>query len=185
MTKVTASSLVVHCARERSSFRPFKENVVEDGQFFVYDSSVRLSYHTFTKNIKMTTTRLGFNHEFFSTHSLRIGGASALAAAGVPDYIIQTMGRWKSLAFLMYIRLAGVVGIQCRAGKKQCVTRVLCLCRTYAVLQRRCRGLSTRRRGWPAPPGQRPAITAHPVGWGLRLGHTYRTYPGSRRVVLL
>ena len=41
-----------------------------------------------------------------STHSLRIDGASALAAAGVPDYIIQLMGRWKSICFLMYIRLA-------------------------------------------------------------------------------
>ena len=29
-----------------------------------------------------------------------------LAAANVPDYIIQTMGRWKSLAFLQYIRLS-------------------------------------------------------------------------------
>jgi hypothetical protein len=34
-----------------------------------------------------------------SSHSLRIGGASALAAAGVPDYIILDMGRWKSLVF--------------------------------------------------------------------------------------
>jgi len=76
------------------------------GPFFVYRSSVRLSYHTMTGNIKSTVTRLGFNPSFFSTHSLRIGGASALAAAGVPDYIIQTFGRWKSLAFLMYIRLA-------------------------------------------------------------------------------
>jgi hypothetical protein len=39
-----------------------------------------------------------------SSHSLRIGGASALAAAGVPDYIILDMGRWKSLAFLAYVR---------------------------------------------------------------------------------
>ena len=39
-----------------------------------------------------------------SSHSLRIGGASALAAAGVPDYIILDMGRWKSLAFLTYVR---------------------------------------------------------------------------------
>ena len=28
-----------------------------------------------------------------------------LAAAGVPDYVIQKQGRWKSLAFLEYIRL--------------------------------------------------------------------------------
>ena len=40
-----------------------------------------------------------------NTHSFRIGGASALAAAGVPDYIIQTLGRWSSDSFLRYIRL--------------------------------------------------------------------------------
>ena len=78
----------------------------EDGPFFVYRNSIRLSYHSYTKNIKMTATRLGFADKFFSTHSLRIGGASALAAAGVRDSTIQLMGRWKSLAFLMYIRLA-------------------------------------------------------------------------------
>ena len=39
-----------------------------------------------------------------SSHSLRIGGASALTAAGVSDYIILDMGRWKSFAFLAYVR---------------------------------------------------------------------------------
>jgi hypothetical protein len=40
-----------------------------------------------------------------SFHSLWVVGASALAAAGVPDYIILDMGRWRrSLAFLKYVR---------------------------------------------------------------------------------
>ena len=41
----------------------------------------------------------------YRPHSLRIGGASMLAAAGLPDYVIQKQGRWKSLDFLEYIRL--------------------------------------------------------------------------------
>ena len=41
----------------------------------------------------------------FRTHSLQIGGATMMAAAGRPDYEIQKVGRWKSLAFLEYIRL--------------------------------------------------------------------------------
>ena len=40
-----------------------------------------------------------------NTHSFRVGGASALAAAGVPDYIIQILGRWSSDSFLRYIHL--------------------------------------------------------------------------------
>ncbi|MEO2151204.1 MAG: hypothetical protein ABGW50_00895 [Thermococcus sp.] len=39
-----------------------------------------------------------------NTHSFRIGGASALAAAGVPAYVIQTLGRWSSDSFLRYLR---------------------------------------------------------------------------------
>ena len=40
-----------------------------------------------------------------NTHSFRIGGASALAAANVPAYQIQIIGRWRSEAFLEYIQL--------------------------------------------------------------------------------
>jgi hypothetical protein len=48
---------------------------------------------------------MGLDPDRYRTHSLRIGGASMMAAAGRPDYEIQKQGRWKSLAFLEYIRL--------------------------------------------------------------------------------
>lgn len=37
-------------------------------------------------------------------HSLRSGGATALALAGIPPHIIQAIGRWASDAFQAYIR---------------------------------------------------------------------------------
>ena len=40
-----------------------------------------------------------------NTHSFRIGGASALAAAGVSDGDIRILGRWSSDSFFRYIRL--------------------------------------------------------------------------------
>jgi hypothetical protein len=46
-------------------------------------------------------------HHFSSDvggHSLRSGGATALAEAGVPPHIIQAIGRWASDAFQIYIR---------------------------------------------------------------------------------
>jgi hypothetical protein len=37
-------------------------------------------------------------------HSLRSGGATALAEAGVPPHLVQAIGRWASDAFQIYIR---------------------------------------------------------------------------------
>ena len=40
----------------------------------------------------------------YSSHSLRIGAATEAAAAGLPDWLIQTAGRWRSDAYKRYIR---------------------------------------------------------------------------------
>lgn len=39
-----------------------------------------------------------------SGHSFRIGGATELLLAGVPPEVVAAIGRWKSLAFLLYWR---------------------------------------------------------------------------------
>jgi len=41
-----------------------------------------------------------------STKSLRAAGATMLAAAGLPDYVIMKAGRWRSHGFLKYVRLS-------------------------------------------------------------------------------
>ena len=40
----------------------------------------------------------------FSSHSFRIGAATVAARNGVPDHLIQSMGRWSSNACQLYIR---------------------------------------------------------------------------------
>jgi hypothetical protein len=72
--------------------------------FLSYRKQWTLSYSTFQKAIKVVAVHLGLDPNRYSTHSLRIGGATVMAAAGLPDYVIQLIGRWKSLAFLTYIR---------------------------------------------------------------------------------
>ena len=47
-----------------------------------------------------------FDPARFSSQAARIGGESAVAAASHPDWLIKKRGRWKSLAFLEYIRTA-------------------------------------------------------------------------------
>ena len=60
------------------------------------------------------------NQPNLNTHSFRIGGASALSAAGVPDYIIKIIGRWSSDSFLRYIRLSSstIASYQLRIGDR-------------------------------------------------------------------
>ena len=47
---------------------------------------------------------LGFDPEEIGCHSLRSGAAMAMKLAGVSEYTIMIIGRWKSMAFLEYIR---------------------------------------------------------------------------------
>ena len=47
---------------------------------------------------------LGENPAHFGTHSLRIGGATALFAAGADPTVIRTMGRWSSDIYRLYVR---------------------------------------------------------------------------------
>lgn len=83
-----------------------------DTAFFAWqgDDSERpwsLGEHHINNLLKEGARLCGFSElKKFHTHSLRIGGASALAAAGAPSWVIQLTGRWKSLVFLTYIRLA-------------------------------------------------------------------------------
>ena len=72
--------------------------------FFIPALQWTLQPTYFNACLKKMAVAYGLDPRRVSSHSLRIGGASALAAAGVPDYVIRDMGRWKSLAFLTYIR---------------------------------------------------------------------------------
>ena len=47
-----------------------------------------------------------FHDNQINTHSLRIGGASTMASAGVPDSTIMILGRWTSNAYQRYLRMS-------------------------------------------------------------------------------
>lgn len=78
-------------------------------QPFISSSHTRVSISSDSMNIwlkEVVAPMFGLNPDLVHTHSLRFSGASTLSAAHVPDSIIMRMGRWASLAFLHYIRLA-------------------------------------------------------------------------------
>ena len=49
---------------------------------------------------------VGENPMEFGAHSLRIGGATAAMAAGVPAHYIKVMGRWSSEIYEIYCRVS-------------------------------------------------------------------------------
>ena len=57
--------------------------------------------------LRMMAASAGKNLAHFALNSGRIGGATKLAAQGMSELQIQRAGRWKSRAFMVYVRDAG------------------------------------------------------------------------------
>jgi hypothetical protein len=54
--------------------------------------------------VQLLVKSIGLDPAHYGTHSLRIGGATALFAAGASETVIRTMGRWSSDCFRIYVR---------------------------------------------------------------------------------
>jgi hypothetical protein len=58
----------------------------------------------YNQRLRGVAIKHGLDPDRVHSHSVRIGGATLLAAAGVPDYVIMAMGGWASAVYLQYIR---------------------------------------------------------------------------------
>ena len=56
--------------------------------------------------VKALMSSVGLDPARFGAHSLRIGGATAALAAGVPPALIRIMGRWSSDVYEIYCRMS-------------------------------------------------------------------------------
>ena len=70
--------------------------------FQITSASIRTQIRSTVKHIGPKT--LGFGPDEVGTHSIRSGGAMALHLADVSPLTIMMIGRWRSEAFLLYIR---------------------------------------------------------------------------------
>ena len=90
-------------------WNPHAAGRFRDQLLFAADGHGLLSRPTFIRCLRhlvgLTEARYhwGLQQHLFAGHSLRRGGASSLAARGVPDRIIQMLGRWSSDCYRIYI----------------------------------------------------------------------------------
>ncbi len=87
----------VHCSQSSAVPRARRSGASSRSPF-VTAADVR-------KALKDVAFRRGQDASRVSAHSLRIGGAMALVEAGIPLDDIRILGRWRSDAFLQYVRM--------------------------------------------------------------------------------
>ena len=76
-----------------------------EGPLFQHSDGRPLTKAAFVDQVRKTLALAGVDERNYAGHSFRIGAATTAAAAGVDDSMIQTLGRWKSSAYLVYIRV--------------------------------------------------------------------------------
>ena len=79
----------------------------QTGPLFKFGDGKPLTRQRFVMAVKETLDAAGMEAGQYSGHSFRIGAATTAAARGLEDSTVRTLGRWKSQAYLEYIRITG------------------------------------------------------------------------------
>ena len=74
------------------------------GFLFLFADGRPLTKSRFILKIREALSHLGVDSSQYAGHSFRIGAATTAAAQGIPDSVIQMLGRWKSFAYQLYIQ---------------------------------------------------------------------------------
>jgi hypothetical protein len=76
----------------------FRRIVFSKGVKYLGASNIPLTYSNVRDIVKSKALQLGLDPQRYSTHSMRSGGSSAAANAGIGDRLFQRHGRWASSA---------------------------------------------------------------------------------------
>lgn len=74
------------------------------GSLFISASGAPLTRAQFKAHLSATLQKAGLDDSKYNTHSFRIGAATSAKAVGISDVHIQLLGRWRSSAYLGYIK---------------------------------------------------------------------------------
>ena len=77
----------------------------DQGLLFRFMDGSPLTKSKFVETFRTLPSQAGVDSSLYLGHSFCIGAASTTAANGVEDSLIQTLGRWKSSAYLTYGRI--------------------------------------------------------------------------------
>ena len=75
------------------------------GPLFILSNGHPLSRETLVQELREALSAAGFDPSLYSGHSFRIGAATTAAAAGIGDALIKALGRWRSSAYSVYIKM--------------------------------------------------------------------------------
>jgi len=74
------------------------------GAFFQFKDGKLLTRERLVTKLREALGQSGMNADAYAGHSFRVGAATTAAQQGIPDSLIKTLGRWKSIAYQEYIR---------------------------------------------------------------------------------
>ena len=77
-----------------------------NGPLFCHSDGRAITVAEVRAEVRRVMMAAGQPPEKFGAHSLRIGGATAALAAGVPPQLIRLMGRWSSDVYEIYCRIS-------------------------------------------------------------------------------
>ena len=113
----THSPSIIRVSIKQSKTDPFRRGVnlsmlnylavrgSSHGPLFMFRDGRFLTRERLVAALRSASSKAGVDPSKFCGHSFRIGAATTAAANGVEDAIIKTLGRWRSLAYLDYVKI--------------------------------------------------------------------------------
>ena len=117
---------------------------IRPGAIFVSEGGLPVSRSVFSSQLLRACHLCGLDPSRYKGHSFRIGAASYAADRGFSDAQIRMLGRWKSNAFLRYIRvpnlkvpepIIGLIVITDKVGQFAWVAASLCCYSQFSCFQ--------------------------------------------------
>jgi len=91
--------LCAHC-----SLRQVVVGRSSESPLFMFTNGSPLSKYVFVRATRLALSLLGYPSHQYSGHSFRAGAATTAASVGMSGHEIQLLGRWRSNAYVRYIR---------------------------------------------------------------------------------